>query len=105
MFYSVFTNNLLINTSILLSALNPPSPHHRNTGYTQEAAKVAVDSVPSVSLYGDLDVTAPTTSTTRQQSTKKDASLHRTKQPRVVKEKGQACEYQLQYFVSPRERP
>ncbi|XP_072025855.1 uncharacterized protein [Amphiura filiformis] len=51
----------------------------RNTGYTQEAAKVQVDSIPSVSLHDNLDVTAAD-----QPPTKID---QRTKPVKVVKEK------------------
>ena len=61
------------------------SNESRNTGYTQEATKVQVDSVPSVSLHDNLDVTAAD-----QVPTKVDK---RTKPVKVVKEKQPAGEY------------
>ena len=57
----------------------------RNTGYTQEATKVHIDSVPSVSLHDNLDVTAD------QAMTRENIQPQRTKLVQVVKEKHDAC--------------
>ncbi|XP_071949144.1 uncharacterized protein [Antedon mediterranea] len=57
----------------------------RNSGYVANTARIAVDSVPTMSLLGDIDVTQEGASHVAGQ----EAFVGRHKQPIIIKEKGQ----------------